>query len=478
MKPTNILTIIDTYKQLHDDVLKEYLRYKHIAIRKSELADMQALVQHLQPFGPATSFNYFYVGFQIEQIGKEFDLLRIAENYVVNIEMKSIHTGEKIRKQLLRNRYYLTFLKRPVYFFTYVHEENQLYELTDALTLEKVSAKRVMQLLMNQKNIYKEDVAALFDVTEYLISPLHHTEAFLAGQYFLNSQQSQFKAKLMEAMLGNEQCVALTGDSGTGKTLLLYDTAKTLQANEVDVLLIQSGMLHNGQHLLKREGWHIIEARDFASLADDWHETVDVLIVDEAQKMAPEVLTHITTCMQQYELNAIFAYDPEQFLHVLTNARRIEESLTPHVTTTLHLTAKFRMHKELLAFIQNFFDASKKAYIDHFSRISIEYFESLEGMQLYVQTLPQTWQLLNFTAPFEELEHHTEQLSLNELDDVAIILDERFFYDEGRLTTNDEHAEMVLKMLYYHLTRTRKQIKLIIVRNEAMLQYVLQIVLP
>lgn len=476
MKPTNLLSIVDTYIALSDEAREHYLRYKHIKIRKAELADMHAFVRHVQPFGRAICFDHFYVGFQIEQIGKEFDLLRIAENYVVNIEIKSIHTGEKIKRQLQRNRYYLTFLKRPMYFFTYVHEDNTLYELTENDELQKVSPRVVMDLLAQQRNIYTDNVQQLFDVTEYLISPIHHTDAFLAGQYFLNSQQSQFKTRLVEAMLGNEQCVALTGDSGTGKTLLLYDVAKTLYANDVGVLLLQSGVLYSGQHMLNDSGWHILQAQHFATLHENWHETVDVLIIDEAQKLDIETITHILHCIEHYELNAIFAYDPEHFLHVLTSAWHIDETLAPYVTDTLHLTAKFRMHKELLAFIQHLFDASKHAYVENFTRISIEYFETLESTQHYIQTLPRNWQLLNFTAPFDELRHHIEQLSMKELDDVAVVLDATFFHDGGRLTTMHEHAEVLLKMLYYHLTRTRKHIKIIIVNNEPLLQYVLHIV--
>lgn len=477
MKPMNLLTISDTYTRLPQHILKTYLDYKRVLIRISEVGDLQALIRYLQPYGPAHCFDYFYVGFQIEQIGKEFDLLRIAENYIVNIELKSIHTGDKMRKQLLRNKYYLTFLKRPVYYFTYVHENNVLYELKPNNELHRVSPKRLMKLLQEQQHIYKDNVQVLFDVTEYLISPLHHTQAFLAGQYFLNSQQSQFKTTLVEGMLGNEQCIALTGDSGTGKTLLLYDVAKTLQANDVDVLIVQSGIVQGGQHLLKKEGWRIVDAQSFLQLPKHWYEEVDVLIIDETQKIDEPIVERIVECMQQYELNAIFAYDPEHFLHVLTDAKHIEAMLAPHITRSLNLTAKFRMHKELLAFIQHFFDMSKRAYVHQFSRITVEYFDSFEGLSLYMQTLPSNWQLLNFHAPFDELQHHVEQLSNKEIDDIAVILDGQFFYDEGRLSTTHEQAEIVLKMLYYHLTRTRKNIKLIIVQNEPLLQTVLQIVM-
>ena len=45
-------------------------------------------------------FDGFYVGYHIPQIGKEFDLLRIGKEYLVNIEIKSAADPLKVKNQL------------------------------------------------------------------------------------------------------------------------------------------------------------------------------------------------------------------------------------------------------------------------------------------------------------------------------------------------------------------------------------------
>lgn len=49
--------------------------------------------------------NNFYFSFIIPNISKEFDLLRISTNSVVNIELKSQANEEKINKQLIQNKH-------------------------------------------------------------------------------------------------------------------------------------------------------------------------------------------------------------------------------------------------------------------------------------------------------------------------------------------------------------------------------------
>ena len=51
----------------------------------------------------------FHLNYKIPQIGKEFDLLKIDEKRIVNIELKSEQNEEAILNQLKRNYYYLKF---------------------------------------------------------------------------------------------------------------------------------------------------------------------------------------------------------------------------------------------------------------------------------------------------------------------------------------------------------------------------------
>ncbi|MBF7042053.1 hypothetical protein IY971_01275 [Campylobacter volucris] len=59
-------------------------------------------------------FEDYYIGYKLPQIEKEFDLLKIGENTIINIELKSEYIDEnKILLQLKRN-YYLSMLNKKL----------------------------------------------------------------------------------------------------------------------------------------------------------------------------------------------------------------------------------------------------------------------------------------------------------------------------------------------------------------------------
>ena len=65
------------------------------------------------------------------KLGKEFDLLRISEDTIINIELKSdAIPDERIKKQLLQSRYYLSYLGKDIRSYTYISKQNRLVRLT------------------------------------------------------------------------------------------------------------------------------------------------------------------------------------------------------------------------------------------------------------------------------------------------------------------------------------------------------------
>ncbi len=114
---------MQAHASLSKDDLSKYLNHYGIAIKSEELNDLQALTEIL--YEEASSqiiFDDYYVGYKIPQIGKEFDLLRIGNKCVVNVELKSNCSEEKIKKQLARNKYYLSYIANNLYNFTFVSD--------------------------------------------------------------------------------------------------------------------------------------------------------------------------------------------------------------------------------------------------------------------------------------------------------------------------------------------------------------------
>src|SRR5690625_5123152 len=83
--------------------------------------------------------NEFYIGFKINQFNKEFDLLRFGLDNIINIEVKKKSTLERVEKQLRQNRYYLSFIGKEVYSFTYLSEEDSFYHFDNSVQfIEKI----------------------------------------------------------------------------------------------------------------------------------------------------------------------------------------------------------------------------------------------------------------------------------------------------------------------------------------------------
>ena len=121
-----------------------------LKIREWELDSMKALVSELERHMQAVYALRFFYSFQIPRLGKEFDLLQIKDEQIVNIELKSgAVSDETIRKQLTQNRYYLSVLGRPIYSYTCISSQNRLVRLTNH---DHIVEADWQQLCGNRKN--------------------------------------------------------------------------------------------------------------------------------------------------------------------------------------------------------------------------------------------------------------------------------------------------------------------------------------
>lgn len=226
--------------------------YKEKRVKKDEIETLMDFVKALSLKGLEMSdLDNFFYGFAIPQISKEFDLLKIYEDGpVVNIELKSREIeSERIEYQLKKNRYYLSHLNRKIYTFCYIkHQKVYLY---DGNNLEKVSIDNIVKLIKCSKRCIQNNIEKLFAAKDYLISPINMPVKFLHESYYLTAQQEEIKNKIINGIRSGEQKIwGICGTAGTGKTLLLYDIARTL-GDEMKVCIIHSGILSQGHIELK-----------------------------------------------------------------------------------------------------------------------------------------------------------------------------------------------------------------------------------
>ena len=130
MKAINIYT----YSRIQEDMATEYenilsQRTKKLNAKAQELIAIKTLVDLLLDIDIEIKyFENFFVSFTIEQIGKEFDLIKLdKDKLVLNIELKSEDVGlDVIQNQLEKNRYYLKHLAPEVRLYTFVESTKEL----------------------------------------------------------------------------------------------------------------------------------------------------------------------------------------------------------------------------------------------------------------------------------------------------------------------------------------------------------------
>ena len=494
MKTINLKNLVDSYKSLSIETLSSYLGFygielaekgKNCGLSANELDCMTSFIELFKPTHDSISLlDNFFVGYMIPQIGKEFDLLRFNKANVVNIELKSKASEDKILKQLKRNRYYLQFLDKEVSLFTYIQETKTLYML-DKDHLTSVSRDELYKELIKDCDEF-DDINKLFNPSNYLISPFNSTKKFMEEEYFLTEHQEEIRTNVMKVVeTSTTEFMALTGAAGTGKTLLTYDIAKELRNKGKRVLIVHCAQLNSGQSMLQENyGWDICMAKmiGYKVLTE-----YDIIIVDEAQRIYQTQFDDIKVNVEGKKMKCIFSFDEKQYLHNNEKSRNIAGQISAILTQPIYkLTDKIRTNKEIASFIKPLFDCNEKLSNLKYANIDLCYCSQKQEVILLSRHLQEKgWKIPKYTpgtistfcyegyGTAEEESAH--EVIGQEFDKVVAIIDNNFGYDEGgKLIANNRYYSQ-RQMLYQILTRTRQRLYVIILNNEPMLKRCLEI---
>lgn len=480
MKHINIFTLVEFFNNFNESECKDFFGIYGIELKEREAQDLVKLVQSLDSISKNKRiFEMFYVGYKIPQIGKEFDLIKIGESSIVNIELKSESNVEKIKKQLLRNKYYMNHISKNVFFFTYESRGSKLFMLSPEDNLEEVELCKLIEVLNEQKVLSTEHPDQYFEPTRYLVSPFNSTEKFLGGEYFLTNQQEDIKKKIIKSIQSSSghQFIAISGNAGTGKTLLTYNIAKELK-NTKKVIIIHCANLNEGQEQLNSNGWQIVSIKDFWRSLDEFVKGNEVLIVDEAQRLGKEQLTKIAAAVKSNNNTCLFSYDQRQTLSNKEASVNIEQYLQGiNAEKKFMLTEKIRSNESVANLIMSIFDLKyPKRTIKDRDNLELLYFSDHKKASEYVSSISRSeWKVLGLTPSRYSNDSHeygyTSQFSVShrvigqEFDNVAVIIDENFDYSENSLVYRGRSYYGAVKMLFQNMTRTRKKIKLLFVNN-------------
>lgn len=488
MRTINILSLVQAKESLESGNYKSFLNYHGIDISDAEVDDLNVFVELLINQTDSKSLlNSFYVSYKIPQIGKEFDLLRFGTDSIINIELKSKCDEDKIKAQLIRNEYYLSYLNTNIFNYCFSSDSGQLYILESG-EIRQTSFLALIEHLMGQKVEQVKDVDAKFNPSNYLVSPFNNTKKFLENKYFLTHQQEEIKKLTLKTLEDTKEpgFVSISGSAGTGKTLLVYDLVKTVKKSGKKPLIIHCGTLNKGQEELRAADWDIIPIKNIKNYkVHDY----DAVFIDEGQRIWRPQLEDLKKEIIKYNRNMIFSFDRSQTLARWEDKSGVDQILDGlGGLISYKLSEKIRTNKEIAFFIRSLFNKTKDLEYVNGNNIEINYFNSLNDAKDYIETLKdQNWEVLRFTPSQHDEEHHKEYAAYwqetshriigQEFDHVAVIIDRNFSYDEGSgdLIYMAYSYYAPVKMLFQNITRARKKLNLIIIDNEVLLERCIKI---
>jgi hypothetical protein len=476
------------------ELFHTYLDNFGIKLNKlQEREDIMRFIDRIRENIDASSLSDFYIGYTIPQISKEFDLLRLGHNYILNIEIKHISTLERIQKQLRQNRHYLLALKPAVRIFSYIISTGEIYYIDERTTeMRQAAAEELIRHIREQEIEKAEDIDRLFSPKQYLVSPLSSPEKFINQYYFLTNHQEEIKKNVLNSFAGQDiKCALISGTAGTGKTLLVYDISYHYKVQHSrEVYLIHCGKLSEGHLYLKNKDWNIFEIREYQAAMRAADKSGGLVVFDEAQRIHHQQIMDIFENMPSMDARFIFSYDPKQYISNAENRGALFHQLkVPYVSHTLKTT--IRTNKEIASFINKLLDLRRLKHDPHiqYKNIYLQYFDDVESLRnfLYHLKYKEGWEVLNYTDQlkwtdftFHEYQDHSnkhvhEIIGLD-FDKVAVVINEYFYYENGRLFSKGHPAEYQLnQMLFQQMTRTRDELFIVIYKNLEVLKWCLEI---
>ena len=443
-----------------------------LRIKEWELESMKALVKQLELHMEEVYKLRFFYSFQIPKLGKEFDLLQIKDDQIVNIELKSgIVSDEAIRRQLIQNRYYLSVFGKPILSYTYISSEDRLVRLTNHDHIVEGDWKQLCIALGKESPDYEGDIEGLFQAELYLISPLTEPERFLKKEYFLTSQQRDIQRQILRKLCtGQSGFFCFTGLPGTGKTLLLYDIAMKLSRRQ-QVCIIHCGSAGTEWKILHERLQRMAFLSDNQLIENTRLEHYSAVLVDEAHLLSSEKL-QILLKQSNGHFPVIFSSDSEDAIcpdELASNTMKLIENL-PDIQM-FHLTNRIRTNAELSSFIQNLMHLTDRKTSKPYPHVSVVYANNeKEARTLLDDYISHNYQyksqICNITSDIKRL---------------VVLLDDRYYYDKNRYLRSkycNKKNWSDVRNLFHQMNQAKENLCIVVKENISVYEAILSLLQP
>lgn len=497
-RPINIYSLSRIHEELPFNIVEKHSSQKRDLQRTKvhEIESLRLFVDALLAAGVSLDeCDGFFYSFHIPQIGKEFDLLKFTDRLCLNIELKSTSVSqEQILGQLLKNRHYLSHLGKRLALYSVVTDSMSCYKLSLNDELVNVDFGEIVSAVRQIKTGYTGHIDNLFRASNYLVSPLNNPSRFIQGEYFLTQAQEQVKKSVLSGVDSAflSAYFHITGKPGTGKTLLLYDIAKTLSKNGKTVI-IHCGKLSPGQYKIRNE----IDNLNIVSVSELRDESFSLsdytyILVDESHRIYTEQFDAICDSVNKNDQICIFSSDPEQVLSASETRNDIVAKIEAlHLDGQFTLSEKIRTNRELHSFIMCMKDLNHrpKVLMDY-SNVVLNYANTTQEAQyLLAYYRSKGFKFINYTksnyapSPFSAYaeDFDTHHVIGQEFDKVVMLLDSSFFYDEDGKLQGIPHPNpnyLYPNLFYQGVTRVREELALIVVNAPELFEKIASIVTP
>ncbi len=453
------------------------LRYQSgnfsVKAKEKEILSMKILADMLYSHGVAVSeTDGFFLSVNF-RFGKEFDLLKINHSACLNIELKSslkdftpAKAEEKVRNQLRKNRHYLSVLDRKLYLYTVVTDSMKCYHMTEDFQFQEIAFSAIVKAVKHFFGEYISDIESLFRPSEYLVSPLNHSQKFLEHAYFLTQNQEDKKKEILEKLHSESVILGLTGEAGTGKSLMLYDIARELAKNFSVLILHCASELPVGLSAISRniKNLDILRPKDLQMQnLSDFLDNYQYIFTDETQRVYSGLLSQIWGYLREKQKSAFISFDSRQTLSMQEENQNIAEWAYQHCDKIYTLKSTIRTNAEIMHFIRKLhnlhYHIPAQIQADLPEHVRICYagngLETDNFLDYYQLPRNGGYRLIRLDA--------CNAVIGQEFDNVMTVLDNLFYYDENQqLCAHDRQKQLFMHMLYQVLTRARDRLVLVI----------------
>ena len=338
------------------------------------------------------------------------------------------------------------------------------YHLTEQDAFIEVPFSEIVRAVKQFFGNYLSDIESLFRPSEYLVSPLNHSGKFLSHAYFLTHDQEEKKKEILFKMRSESVLLGLTGEAGTGKTLMLYDIARELAQNAPVLVLHCAAELPVGLSAIGHAipNLSIFRPKDLQNQnLSKFLEQYQYILTDETQR--DNLIQEIYDIIRKTNKSAFLSFDSRQTLSIHEERQHIAEWAFQHCDKLYTLKNTIRTNAEIMHFIRKLHNLNyhipaqvQSALSQH---VRICYAETgLESDNfLDYYRLPKNGGYV-YISP-----DSCYDVIGQEFDNVMLILNHLFYYDSNqKLCAYDNQERLTMHMLYQALTRARNKLVLII----------------